>query len=125
MSDQQSFAASGDLDLREIADALRGFGYDIEPASPGEPPATSLVARRERGERAVLLAIDASGRLRGEVTWRVGEWPSETVIGDTALRIIESVTRSVTAFGQAHTTAELLSLVVGIDEFAPWAQQDQ
>jgi hypothetical protein len=123
MSDWETRVAPGGLDLGEVADALRGLGYDIEPASPNAKPAASLVARRERGERAVLVAIDASGRFRVELTWRVGEWPSETVIGDVALRIVDSVTRAINASGQATTTAQVSSIIAGIDEFAPWTRR--
>jgi hypothetical protein len=121
MSGAELVAGQGGLDLREVADTLRHLGYDIEPAQPTDPPGTSLVARHDRGERAVLMAIDASGRFRVEWTWLVGEWPSESAIGAAPVRVVDSVTRAVNASGQVTTTAEALSLIAGLAAHAPWA----
>ena len=58
--------------------ALRGLGYDVEPPQTGDPRARGIVARRDLGDRAVLLAIDAGGRFRVEITWVVEERPART-----------------------------------------------
>jgi hypothetical protein len=124
MSDRANRPAPGGIDLPAVADALRRFGYDIEPASASDPPAASLVARRDGADRVILVAIDASGRFRIELTWRVGEWPSAQLVGAVPVRVVDSVTRAVTAAGTAPTTAQLLTVVASIDALAPWARRD-
>lgn len=124
MSDRQELAAQGRVDLLEITDTLRRTGYEIEPAPATVPPAASLVARRDRADRAILVAIDASGRFRLELTWQVGEWPSAALLGDVSVRVVDSVTRTVTAAGTAPTTARLLAVIAGIDDLAPWTRRE-
>jgi hypothetical protein len=124
MSDRADRPAPGGIDLPAVADALRRLGYDIEPAAATDPPAASLVARRDGADRVILVAIDASGRFRIELTWRVGEWPSALFVGDVPVRVVDSVTRAVTAAGTAPTTARLLSVIAGIEALAPWARRD-
>src|ERR1044071_4333501 len=90
------------LDLATLADSLREMGYDIESDSPqrGRPTGSATIARRDLGERTVLLAIDKAGRLRADFTWLVGEWPAQVSLGGNALRSVDRVSREVTLTGQ-------------------------
>jgi hypothetical protein len=124
MSDEREIGQSGPIDplpLREMADTLREFGYDIDPARPGVSPGGSIVARRDLGERSVLVAVDAGGRVRAEMTWLVGEWPSRGAIGGIAVVIVDSVTRSVSVTATIERPELLARFLAGLGEIAPWA----
>ena len=73
-----------------LEDKLREFGYDIEPTQHGAPP-TTIVARRDSEDRAVVIAIDAGGRFRAAITWVVGEWPSRDEIAGVPVRAVDTV----------------------------------
>lgn len=124
MSDERETRRSGPigpLPLREMADSLRGFGYDIVPARPGVPPDGSIVARRDLGDRSVLIAIDAGGRIRAEITWLVGEWSSRATIGTIAAVVVDAVTRSVSVTGSIERPEALAGFLHGLGEIARWA----
>jgi hypothetical protein len=104
-----------------LADRLRRMGYDIVPSAPGEPPGASLVARRDFGERAVVLAIDAGGRFRAAITWVVGEWPSQDVIAGVPVRVIDAVSRAVTVTGHLDDPGQVVEVVADLGAIAPWA----
>ena len=107
--------------LPAIADRLREIGYDIASPQFGAPPGGSIVARRDLGDRAVLLAIDAGGRFRSEITWVVGEWPSRDEIAGVPVRIVDAVSRAVTVTGQMAGPEQVLEIVTGLNSIAAWA----
>ncbi|HEX2281838.1 MAG TPA: hypothetical protein VHG52_08750, partial [Thermomicrobiales bacterium] len=72
--------------LPSIADRLRQIGYDIASSQSSAPQGGSIVARRDRGDRVIVLAVDAGGRFRAEITWIVGEWPSQDEVAGVAVR---------------------------------------
>jgi hypothetical protein len=107
--------------LPSIADRLREIGYDIASPQSGAPPGGSIVARRDLGDRAVVLAIDAGGRFRAEITWVVGEWPSQDEIAGVAVRVVDSVTRAVTVTGQLSGPEQVIEVLTGLGMIVPWA----
>ncbi len=109
------------LDLAELADRLRGMGYDIEPETPGRPAGSAIIARRDLGERAVLLAIDQAGRLRVDLTWLVGEWPAQATLGGCAFRSVDRVSREVTLTGQVASAEQADAAVRELGAIEPWA----
>lgn len=109
-----------DPDLLAVADSLRELGYDIEPSSVGEGPIRDIVARRDQGDRAIMLAVDASGRFRAALTWVVGEWPSRDQIAGVPVRVVDAVSRAVTVTGEAESLAHVLPLVARLGENASW-----
>ncbi len=121
MSDHDLTLESWDPDLLAIADTLRDRGYDIVPAQTDGDPIRDIVARRDLADRAVVLAIDASGRFRAAITWVVGEWPSEDVIAGVPVRVVDAVSRTVTITGQTAALDQILPVVAGLDGNAPWA----
>ena len=121
MSDPGSGEVRWRLALPAIADRLREIGYDIASPQSGAPPGGSIVARRDLGDRAVVLAIDAGGRFRAEITWVVGEWPSQDVIAGVSVRVVDAVSRTVTITGQTESLDQILPMVAGLDGNAPWA----
>jgi hypothetical protein len=100
---------------------LREIGYDIASPQTGAPPGRSIVARRDLGDRAVVLAIDAGGRFRAETSWIVGEWPSLDEIAGVAVRVVDSVSRAVTITGQLSSPEQVFEVVAGLGTIAPWA----
>ncbi len=107
------------LDLEVLADSLRGMGYDIEPETPER--GSAIIARRDLGERVVMLVIDQAGRFRADLTWLVGEWPAQTALGGSAFRSVERVAREVTLTGHVGTAAEAETVVRALGEIEPWA----
>jgi hypothetical protein len=107
--------------LPAVADRLREIGYDTATSQSSAPPGGSIVARRDLGDRAVVLAIDAGGRFRAEITWLVGEWPSQDQIAGVAVRVVDAVSRAVTVTGQLSAPEQVVDVVTGLGTIAPWA----
>ncbi len=108
-------------DRRALVERLRSLGYDIETPQPGVPSSASIVARRDRGDQALLFTADSGGRFRAEITWRVGEWPSNLEIGGVPALIVDGVTRSISVAGQAAGEQQLIDVLAGLEAIAPWA----
>ena len=107
-----------------LEDRLREFGYDIEPTQSGAPP-SSIVARRDLGDRAVVIAIDAGGRFRAMITWVVGEWPSRDEIAGVPVRVVDAVSRTVTVTGQLEGPEQVAEVVTSLRAIAPWASVEE
>jgi hypothetical protein len=104
-----------------IADRLRQIGYDIASSQPSAPQGGSIVARRDRGERVIVLAVDVGGRFRAEITWVGGEWPSRDEVAGVAVRVVDSVSRTVTITGQLSEPEQVSDVIAGLGAVAPWA----
>lgn len=72
-----------------LAAMLRERGFDVDAAAPPQPGG-SLVARRERGEQAVLVAVDAGGRVRVQLTRVRRETVRHLTIAATELTAVET-----------------------------------
>jgi hypothetical protein len=107
--------------LPALADRLREIGYDIASSQSGAPPGDSIVARRDLGNRAVVLAIDVGGRFRAEISWVVGEWPSRDEIAGVPVQVIDAVWRAVTVTGQMAGPDQVVAVVSGLGSIASWA----
>jgi hypothetical protein len=100
---------------------LREIGYDIASSQSGAPLGGSIVARRDLGDRAVVLAIDEGGRFRAEISWVVGEWPSQDEIASVAVQVVDAVWRAVTVTGQMSGPEQIVAVVKGLSAIASWA----
>lgn len=111
------------IDLAGLADSLRGMGYDIEPETPerGRLAGSALIARRDLGERVVVLIADQAGRFRVTLTWLVGEWPAQVNVGGLGFRSVDRVSREVTLTGQTATLDEAVTVVRDLGEIESWA----
>jgi hypothetical protein len=107
--------------LPAIRDRLREIGYDIASPQSGAPPGGSIVVRRDLGDRAVVLAIDAGGRFRAEITWLVGEWPSQDQIASLPVKVVDAVSRTVTITGQLAGPEQVVEVLGGLGTIASWA----
>ena len=114
---------SATIDLAELADSLRGMGYDIELEKPerGRPAGSAIVARRDLGERVVLLVIDQAGRFRADLSWLVGEWPAQVTLGSASFRSVDRVSREVTLTGQVASTEQAVAAVMAVGTVEPGA----
>ena len=104
-----------------IADRLREIGYDIASSQSGALPGESIVARRDLGDRAVVLAIDAGGRFRAEISWVVGEWPSRDEVAGVPVRVVDAVSRTVTVSGQLSGPDQVGAVASGLGTIVSWA----
>jgi hypothetical protein len=107
--------------LPAIADRLREIGYDIASSLSEAPTGGSIVARRDLGDRAVVLAIDAGGRFRAELSWVVGEWPSRDEIAGVPVRVVDAVSRTVTVTGQLSGPDLVVAVVRCLGTMVAWA----
>jgi hypothetical protein len=107
--------------LPAIADRLREIGYDIASPQSGASPGGSIVARRDLGDRAVVLAIDAGGRFRAEITWVVGEWPSHDEVAGVPVQVVDVVSRAVAVTCQLVGPEQVVEVVTGLGAIASWA----
>lgn len=89
-----------------LAETFEAAGFEVDRAD-AQRNGGSLTARRERGDRTVLVAVDAAGRLRVTVTERRDETAGETRLGGVDLREIEETIRSRTLTGRLGDAAEL------------------
>jgi hypothetical protein len=121
MTDRRSGEERWHEALPALRDSLREIGYDIVSSQTGTPLGGSIVARRDRGDRAVLLAIDAGGRFRAEITWLVGEWPSQDQISGVPVHVVDAVSRAVTVTGELSRPEQVLEIVAALGTIVPWA----
>jgi hypothetical protein len=98
-----------------LTDVLRRFGYDVEPPRPGEASGRSIVARRDLGDRVVLLAIDAAGRFRVEITRVIAERAAEDAIAGAPVRLVETVTRALTISGTIARWRRMAEFLAEVD----------
>ena len=68
-----------------------------------------------------MLAIDAGGRFRAEITWVVGEWPSQDEISGVTVRVVDAVSRAVTVTGQLPGPEHVIEVVTGLGTITSWA----
>jgi hypothetical protein len=108
--------------MPRLGDRLREIGYDIASSPSGSPPGDSIVARRDLGDRAVVLAIDVSGRFRAEITWIVGEWPSRDEVAGVPVQVVDTVSRAVTVTGQMSGPDQVVAVVNGLGTIVSWAR---
>jgi hypothetical protein len=102
------------ISLTAMQDNLSRIGYDIEPAQPGDPPHSSVVARRDLGDRVVLVAIDASGRFRIDISRMVDEWSQAATVAGIPVHAVETVRSSLNLTGQISSQVEANSLVAAL-----------
>jgi hypothetical protein len=107
--------------LPAIADRLREIGYDIASPQSRASPGGDIVARRDLEDRAVVLAVDAGGRFRAEITWLVGEWPSQDQIASLPVKVVDAVSRTVTITGQLAGPEQVVEVLGGLGTIASWA----
>ena len=102
------------LSLAAVRDNLNRIGYDIEPAQPGDPPYSSVVARREQGDRAIVVAIDAGGRIRVTISRTVEEWSQSLTVSGFPVRAVETLSSTLNLTGQVATQDDANQFVAAL-----------
>jgi hypothetical protein len=97
-----------------VADNLSRIGYDIEPEQPGDPPHSSVVARRDLGDRVIVVALDAGGRFRIDISSIADEWSQSLSVAGIPVRAVETVRRSLTLTGQIGSGDEASRLLAAL-----------
>jgi hypothetical protein len=101
------------LAIREI---LRKLGFDVDLLDAWSGGVVR--ARRERGDRAALLVLDAAGRLRAELSATLGETARDANANGTALRVVATTQRLVTVTGVVPSLADLTAVIAALDATA-------
>lgn len=102
------------LSLAAVEEILARIGYDIEPEQPGDPPHSTVVARHDLGDRAVVVTIDAGGRFRIDITSIAEEWSQSLSIAGVPVRAVETARRSLNLTGQISSQDEASRLVAAL-----------
>ena len=101
-----------------IIAALRDHGYDLEQAS--DTTRRSAIARRDLGDRVILLAIDGGGRFRIEATWSVEERSARDELATVPVWVVGSVTRTLTITGELDDLAILPEVLSSLHDMLGW-----
>jgi hypothetical protein len=92
----------------DLAAALEAAGFDVDRSRAAlADGGGSLLARRERADRAILVVVDAGGRLRIDLTTRIGDASGQASLGGLSLRETEETTRTRTLTGRLSDPADL------------------
>ena len=87
-------------DPERLASELEQRGWDIQLSDARLPEGGgSLSARRDRGGRALLLAVDAGGRVQASLTTVIEQRGETWGIGDVRLRLVHETQRTSTLSG--------------------------
>jgi hypothetical protein len=108
------------ISLAAVQDNLNRIGYDIEPAQPGDPPNSAIVARRDLGDRVIQVAIDAGGRFRIEISSVVDEWSRSLIIAGVPAHAVETSHRTLNLTGQISSQEEASRLIAALSNVDEW-----
>ncbi len=104
---------------QQLRDILESAGFDVDTSAAILSGGGSLSARRQRGEQATVVSVDAGGRFRATLTAVVETPPSTT--GDVAgvqVRIVSELTRTTTISGHLTTPDQLGPLLQALPSLA-------
>jgi hypothetical protein len=102
----------------QLVTSLRQLRFDLEATDAGAEG--SLIARRDLGERVIVLALDRSGRFRIEITRTVGEQSAQGEIAGVAVHVVGTITRTATITGQAADPSAILAVVSAVETMLGW-----
>ncbi|MBA3642446.1 MAG: hypothetical protein H0W59_00030 [Chloroflexia bacterium] len=106
-------------DADRLRDDLEAAGYDVSMADAHLTTAGgSLRARRDRGARDHLIAIDAGGRFNAVVTVMTEEQSGVTSVARVDLRIIAESRRAVSISGTLTSCDQLTPIIEALDHLA-------
>lgn len=104
---------------QQLRDILESAGFDVDTSAAFLSGGGSLSARRQRGEQATVVSVDAGGRFRATLTTVVETPPSTT--GDVAgvqVRIVSELTRTTTISGHLRAPDQLGPLLQALPSLA-------
>ena len=95
---------------------LEEAGYDVDAGRATTPEGGgALTARRDRGDEAIVVTIDAGGRLRVAITRTVRETAREVEVGGVSLRSIATVQHGNRLVGTLTGAGQLAALLAGLE----------
>ena len=101
-----------------LAASLRQLGYDFEATAAADDG--SLIARRDLGDRVIVLALDRSGRFRIEITRTVEEQSAPSEIAGVPVRVVGTITRTATITGQVADPSHIIAVVSAVEAILGW-----
>jgi hypothetical protein len=119
MSDARAARPVWRWDPETLAADLEAAGFDVDRTEANlSDSGGSLTARRDRGDRADLVVVDAGGRFRLRATSVAAEDARRVTVANVSLRLI--VQRRVVAnvTGTVHSRDEFLAILGQIDALA-------
>ena len=123
MSDSETEASIRQALDPALPEMLRRFGYDIEAPREGETAGRSIVARRDRGDRVIVLAVDAAGRFRVDIAQVLAERAAQDAIAGAPVRLVETVTRALTIAGTITAWEQMAEFLEELEGFAAEARR--
>jgi hypothetical protein len=103
-------------DPERLASELEQRGWDIELSDARLlEGGGSLSARRDRGGRALLLAVDAGGRVQASLTTVIEQRGETLGIGDVRLRLVRETQRRSTLSGTLTEVGQFWELLRLLD----------
>lgn len=105
-------------DPERLRAELEEAGYDVDASAADLGGGGSLRARRDRGGRSFVVAIDAGGRLRGVVTVVADETGGSTTVAGAALRLVIETRRAVMVGGTLTEGAQFGPILEALDGLA-------
>lgn len=103
---------------------LAALGYDVDGGDASLPGGGSLSARRERGTRSHLVAVDAGGRFRATTAVAAEEDGRAETVAGVPVRLVAETRRSWTVSATLTDPAQLAAVVAGLDRLAPPPEHD-
>ena len=95
---------------------LERLGYDVDAADAHlATSGGSVTARRDRGSRRDLLALDAGGRFRATATFATGETSAEEIVGGVPVRVVAEGQRILTVTATLTDPEQVAPLVAALD----------
>jgi hypothetical protein len=95
---------------------LERLGYDVDAAEARLAAARgSVTARRDRGARSDLIALDAGGRFRATVTFATGETSAEEIVAGVPVRVVAEGRRILTVAATLTDAEQVAPVVAALD----------
>ncbi len=104
---------------QRLRDTLEAAGFDVDTSAAILSGGGSLSARRQRGEQATVVSLDAGGRFLATLTTVVDTPSPETVdVEGVQLRVVPELTRTTVISGQLTTPDQLAPLLEALPSLA-------
>ncbi|HEU0116968.1 MAG TPA: hypothetical protein VFQ80_19895 [Thermomicrobiales bacterium] len=119
MSDANAGRPVWTWDPETLAADLEAAGFDVDRGEAHlSDSGGSLTARRDRGERAELVVVDAGGRIRLRVTAVATEDARRASVAGVSLRVVTQRRVVANVTGTVHSRDEFLAILDQIDALA-------
>jgi hypothetical protein len=119
MSDASAARPIWTWDPETLAADLEAAGFDVDRGEAHlSDSGGSLTARRDRGDRADLVVVDAGGRIRLRATAVAAEDARRTTVAGVSLRVVTQRRVVANVTGTVRSRDEFLAVLGQIDTLA-------